>query len=264
MGEVAFVLAGKAAMQVDLDTRTFTHACSIIQGRIREKNTVRDIVTVRPAEGQPPTEEYISDKNPLFSTGKVCSSADIKKLFPEETEPEVDLVFRNGCAVFTLRTGDFPGFTFEATEGAYVGVTCGNNEMRAYWSDRLNALCNGAIQLLHSSAPKPARLPFRPASPASELLVTLRCLLAVLNKRGLFNSEIVFVAMGGSTAYVLVVESFAALASVVAELSATDMIPQEVATVFKDPAAEDGEYGAAVGIKLALLCSTRLANGLCG
>lgn len=259
MGGVVIVRAGKAAMQVDLDTRTFANVCSIIRGRIRGNNDVRDIDTVRPAEGQPPTEEYISDKNTLFADGDVCSSADIKKLFPDDTEPEVDLGFRNGCAVFTLRTGDF---TFEATDKTYVGVTCGNDEMRASCSDRLNALCNGAIQLLHSSAPKPARLPFRPASPASELLVTLRCLLAVLNKRGLFNSEIVFVAMGGSTAYVLVVESFAALASVVAEISATDMIPQEVATVFKDPAAEDGEYGAAVGIKLALLCSSRLANGL--
>ena len=261
MGGVVIVRAGKAAMQVDADSCALAPIESVIRLCIGKNDDVSLIDTVRPVEDQPPTEEYISDKNTLFSTaGDVCSSADIKELFPDDTtEPEVDLVFRNGCAVFTLRTGDF---TFEATDKNYVGVTCGNDEMRASCSDRLNALCNGAIQLLHSSAPKPARLPFRPASPASELLVTLRCLLAVLNKRGLFNSEIVFVAMGGSTAYVLVVESFAALASVVAEISATDMIPQEVATVFKDPAAVDGEYGAAVGIKLALLCSTRLANGL--
>ena len=258
------VRAGKAAMQVDADSCALAPIESVIRLCIGKNDDVSLIDTVRPVEDQPPTEEYISDKNSLFATGDVCSSADIKKLFSDDSEPEVDLVFRNGCAVFTLRTGDFPGFTFEATDKNYVGVTCGNDEMRAYWSDRLNALCNGAIERRHSSAPKPARLPFRPASPASELLVTLRCLLAVLNKRGLFNSEIVFVAMGGSTAYVLVVESFTALASVVAEISATDMIPQEVTTVFKDPAAEDGEYGAAVGIKLALLCSTRLANGLCG
>lgn len=260
MAGVVIVRAGKAAMQVDPDSCAFAPAESLIRDCIKQNNAVSVIDTVRPAEDQPPTEEYISDKNGLFATGNVCSSVNIKKLFPDDgSEPEVNVARTGSCAVFTLCNS---GFTFEATDETYAGVTCGNSERRAYWSDRLNALCKGAIERQHSSAPKPARLPFRPASPASELLVTLRCLLAVLNKRGLFNSEIVFVAMGGSTAYVLVVDSFTALASVVAQIAATDTIPEAVTTVFKDPAAEDGEYGTAVGIKLALLCNTYLANGL--